>query len=53
MKKEYKNEEITVTWQPEVCIHSEKCFHGLSQVFNPKNRPWINLDAAENKTIID
>ncbi|MFY0651690.1 MAG: (4Fe-4S)-binding protein [Cyclobacteriaceae bacterium] len=53
MKKEYKNEEITITWRPDVCIHSEKCFHGLSSVFNPNNRPWVNLDAAENKTIID
>jgi uncharacterized Fe-S cluster protein YjdI len=53
MKKEYKNDEITVTWQPDVCIHSEKCFHGLPKVFNPKNRPWVNLDDAENKVIID
>lgn len=53
MKKEYKNEEITVTWRPEICIHSEKCFHGLSSVFNPKNRPWVNLDGADNKAIID
>ena len=53
MKKEYRNEEITITWQPDVCIHSEKCFHGLPKVFNPKNRPWVNLDDAENKVIMD
>lgn len=53
MKKEYNNDEITVTWQPDVCIHSEKCFHSLPKVFNPKNRPWVNLEEAENKIIID
>lgn len=49
--KEYESEELTVIWKPEICIHSEKCFKGLSSVFNPKNRPWVNVSGAEDQKI--
>lgn len=45
--KEYKRDSLTVVWQPSKCIHSKACFHGLPNVFNPENRPWIQLDAAD------
>jgi len=32
----YTNDEITVVWQPKVCIHSTFCWKGLVEVFNPK-----------------
>jgi len=50
--KHYTKDNITVKWQSELCIHSEKCFHGLSKVFNPKERPWINMDGASSEEII-
>lgn len=40
-----------MVWKPDVCIHSEKCFHGLPKVFNPKQRPWVDMQAAETDTI--
>jgi uncharacterized Fe-S cluster protein YjdI len=49
--KEYSNEDLTVVWQPGKCIHSEKCYHGLSEVFNPNNRPWINIEGATSSVI--
>lgn len=50
--KEYSNGEITVIWQPGICIHSENCFHSLPGVFNPNRRPWIDPQAASSEKII-
>ena len=52
MEKEYTNGEITVVWQNEKCIHSTNCFKGLSKVFDPKNRPWVQVDAASSDEIM-
>jgi len=49
--KEYSNEDITVVWKPKTCTHSKKCWKGLLQVFNPQNRPWINMDGATTARI--
>ncbi|MEO9870779.1 (4Fe-4S)-binding protein [Ekhidna sp.] len=49
--KEYESEDLTVVWKPEKCIHSERCFKGLSEVFDPKARPWVNVNGASDQTI--
>lgn len=51
--KKYSNGEVTVVWQPALCIHSKNCFNGLSNVFNPSNRPWVNVAGATTHQIID
>lgn len=54
-KKEYTNDEITVVWKPNNCIHSKICWQaatGLPNVFNPKVKKWINMDAASSEEII-
>jgi uncharacterized Fe-S cluster protein YjdI len=51
--KEYKNDDITVVWKPDVCIHSRLCWQNLQQVFNPKARPWIDLSGSNTEQIID
>jgi len=49
----YSNEEITVTWQPEICKHSTLCWKGLIEVFNPQEKPWIKMDGATTERIIE
>ncbi len=54
--KKYSNGEITIVWQPSLCIHSTYCWKGekgLSTVFNPRERPWIKPDGADSETIIE
>jgi uncharacterized Fe-S cluster protein YjdI len=52
-KNEYSNHDITVTYEPSVCIHAEKCAKGLSDVFRTSIIPWIHLDGSETKRIIN
>ena len=51
MTKHYSNGEITVIWKPALCQHSAICARGLPAVFNPRRRPWIELEHADAKTI--
>ncbi|MGB1033056.1 MAG: (4Fe-4S)-binding protein, partial [Flavobacteriales bacterium] len=49
--KSYSTPEITVNWDHTKCIHSEKCWRKLPQVFQPKSRPWILIEGAPAETI--
>jgi uncharacterized Fe-S cluster protein YjdI len=49
----YSRDGITILWQPDICIHSGVCVHGLSEVFNPRKHPWIDLDKAEMDLIAE
>jgi len=50
---EYTNGEITVVWQPEICIHSANCVKNLPTVFKPKEKPWIRVENASSEEIMN
>lgn len=53
MIKHYKKEDVTVVWKPELCTHSAVCARGLSSVFKPREKPWINPDGATKEEIVN
>ena len=42
----YETPEITVTFEPALCIHSAVCVRGLPGVFDVRRKRWIALEAA-------
>jgi len=42
----YETDEIVVTFDPTVCVHSGVCVRGLPMVFDVRRKRWISLEAA-------
>jgi uncharacterized Fe-S cluster protein YjdI len=56
LTKNYSNGTVTVVWKPGLCIHSTLCWKGsdgLIDVFNPKVKPWINMNGAPSERIVE
>ena len=51
--KKYSNGEVTIVWKPSLCIHSGNCSSGLSDVFHPRELPWITPEGSTTAKIID
>ena len=51
-RKEYSNGEVTIVWQPKLCIHSGVCVKTLPKVYNTKERPWIKPENATTEELI-
>lgn len=53
IKKEYSNGELTVVWQPDLCIHAGVCVKALPRVYKPKEKPWITIANATSQELIE
>lgn len=51
MTEEYSSGGFTIKWDSKKCIHSEVCIKSLPEVFNVKNKPWVNADGASTDKI--
>ena len=47
----YRADRIEVTWAPRRCIHAGACFSNSPEVFDPRARPWVRVDAASPEVI--
>jgi uncharacterized Fe-S cluster protein YjdI len=52
MVKRYSNGEVTVIWKPDLCQHGGRCALELPLVFNPRRRPWVELQHANTARIV-
>ena len=51
-RKSYVGNDVTVSFDPEVCQHSGRCVQGLPAVFDTKRAPWITPDAVDAGDVI-
>lgn len=49
--KEYSNGDVTVVWKAHLCQHSGNCVKHLSNVFKPKEKPWIQVENGSSDQI--
>lgn len=43
----YETPDITVTFEPALCIHSGTCVRGLPAVFDVRRQRWVRPEAAD------
>ncbi|MFQ5526301.1 MAG: (4Fe-4S)-binding protein [Thermoanaerobaculia bacterium] len=49
--QKYSTDEITVTFDPNTCIHSAVCLRSLPGVFDVARKRWIRLENASAKQV--
>jgi len=42
----YEAPGITVTYDPNLCVHAAECVRGLPAVFDPREKRWIRPERA-------
>ena len=47
----YETPEITVTFDPNVCIHSGVCVRGLPAVFDVGRKRWVRPELASAEDV--
>ena len=47
----YVSDDITVTFDPDVCIHSGVCLQTLPAVFDVRRRRWVRPELASAEQV--
>jgi uncharacterized Fe-S cluster protein YjdI len=47
----YEIDEISVSFDPNICIHSGVCIRGLPEVFDVKRKHWIRPELASAEEV--
>ena len=50
--REYKTEDLTIIWKPELCQHAGECVRRLPNVYNSKAKPWCKPENATTDELI-
>jgi uncharacterized Fe-S cluster protein YjdI len=51
--RRYRNNDITVFWKPDACVHASYCYRELIEVFDPGRRPWVDMNGGTTERIIE
>ena len=51
--RKYSGEKIDVEFSLKRCIHAAECVRGAVKVFNPTQKPWIQVDNADADTVAE
>ena len=49
----YETDEISVSFDPNVCVHSAVCIRGLPAVFDVKRKHWIRPELATAEQVAE
>jgi uncharacterized Fe-S cluster protein YjdI len=49
----YETDDIIVTFDPEICIHSGNCVRGLPAVFDVRRKRWVRPEAASAESVAE
>jgi len=50
-RQSYESDDIIVTFDPDVCIHSGVCVMGLTDVFDIKRKRWIRPELQSGDVV--
>jgi len=48
----YEADEVVVTFDPNICIHSGVCARTLPAVFDPKVKRWVRPEKASADAVM-
>ncbi len=49
----YESDEIVVTFDPNICIHSGDCVRGLPAVFDVRLKRWVRPENAPAERVAE